>query len=772
MTIAVSTAAPAATPAHFDIPAGPLQRSILAFANQSGASVGAVDLPPGVAGRAVRGTLTPERALHRMLLGTGLSVERIDERTFRIYRGASPVAAPRPAAPVLDDDVASGEEIVVAASKRETRIGDYAGAVSILDGRSSLLARTAARGTEALVDSIASLSSTNLGPGRNKLIIRGIADSSFTGPSQATVGQYLGDVRLNYNAPDPDLSLYDIAHVEVLEGPQGTLYGSGSLGGILRLVPNAPQMNEWAGSAAAGYLVTTGGAPGTEVSAMLNAPLACDRLALRVVGYRSLAGGYIEDIRRHLNNVNRSLTTGGRLSLRATLGDGWTVDLGGLAQNIASADGQYAERGLPPYTRASAIAQPFDNDYRLGYLTVSRDRDGYKLVSATGLIGHDVEEQFDATGFPSSIPSAFSQHNHIVLITNETRLSHRHGDGTGWLIGASFINDSERLSRTLGPVGAPMRIAGIRNSLTGASVYGEGTFGLLPRVQITAGGRFAYTHLAGEVLDLPKGAHDESRRDEKNVRPMVAIAWRPSSRLTAYARYQEGFREGGLSVAATGSGISSQRFQGDSISTYELGLRLGDSEAGRFTAAFALVYAQWEHIQADLVDSSGLPYTANIGNGRTVGAEMKASWRPARGLSAEAGLFFNDSDLTRPGAIFAGFRHAELPDIARLGGRAALDYSTALKGGLLLSADASIRYFGHSRLGIGPGLDVLQGDYTDTQLGVRVGTDRMGVSLDAANVLNAQGNRFALGDPFGVMLGGQVTPRRPRTIRFGVDAAF
>src|SRR3546814_3098560 len=87
---------------------------------------------------------------------------------------------------------------------------------------------------------MASLSSTHLGAGRNKLFIRGIADSSFTGPTQATVGQYLGDIRLSYNAPDPDLRLYDVDNVEVLEGPQGTLYGAGSLGGIIRVVPNAP----------------------------------------------------------------------------------------------------------------------------------------------------------------------------------------------------------------------------------------------------------------------------------------------------------------------------------------------------------------------------------------------------------------------------------------------------------------------------------------------------------------------------------------------------
>jgi len=84
------------------------------------------------------------------------------------------------------------------------------------------------------------LASTNLGTGRNKIFIRGVADSSFNGPSQSIVGQYLGDVRLTFNAPDPDLELYDIARVEVLEGPQGTLYGAGSLGGVVRVCPARP----------------------------------------------------------------------------------------------------------------------------------------------------------------------------------------------------------------------------------------------------------------------------------------------------------------------------------------------------------------------------------------------------------------------------------------------------------------------------------------------------------------------------------------------------
>ena len=768
VTMLLATGASAGPGRAFDIPSGPLRQSIVAFAEQSATTVGAVGALGDVAGHAVRGRMRPERALRRLLAGTGLAFERIDAQTFRIFRRPTPAAASGShiaVAPVVPS------EIVVTASKRETRIGDYAGAVSILEPSKSALARSGAQGTDLLVDNIASLSSTNLGPGRNKLIIRGVADSSFNGPSQAIVGQYLDDVRLNYNAPDPNLNLYDMGRIEVLEGPQGTLYGAGSLGGIVRLIPNAPAVDGWSASAATGYVATAGGSPGSDVSAMANVPLRVGRAALRLVGYRSVSGGYIDDIGRARRNVNRSVTSGGRAALRIKLGDSWTVDMGGLVQNIDSSDGQYAERGLPPYTRSSTIAQPFDNDYALGQITVSRRWAGLQLVSATGIVGHDVHQRFDATLDPAS-PRAFDQNNHILLLTNETRLSHRATDGSGWLVGTSFISNSERLTRTLGAPGAAARIAGVRNSLTGAALYGEATFGVSSRLQITAGGRLAYAHLAGELRDFPNRGRSEPSRTETSILPALAAAWRPGGRLTVYARYQEGYRGGGLSVAAASSAIVSVRFKGDSIATFETGVRLGEPAVDRFSGAIGLIYAHWEHIQADLVDSTGLPYTANIGDGRTMGFEAKAAWRIAPDLAVEGGLFLNDSELRRPDAALAGFRGAELPDVARIGGRAALRYTTSLQGTIGLSIDASLRYFGHSRLGIGPGLDIVQGDYTDTFLGARVGCERFGLSLDVSNLLNARGNRFALGNPFGVMQGRQITPRRPRSLRLGVDGHF
>src|SRR5690606_7976600 len=238
----------AATPAAaqdvaFDIRAGRLSDALVSLGAQAGITIGASD--PNLAqvrSRRVRGKMTIREALARLLAGTGCRVAFVAPGTVRVTRigtaGASPRPVDRPAPPAPPPPPET--TIVVTGSKQQTPLENFAGTVRMVDVGATDAARFGSRGTEALVARLPMLSSTNLGTGRNKVFIRGIADSSFNGPSQALVGQYLGDVRLSYNAPDPDLQLYDLQRVEVLEGPQGTLYGAGSLGGILRLVPNSP----------------------------------------------------------------------------------------------------------------------------------------------------------------------------------------------------------------------------------------------------------------------------------------------------------------------------------------------------------------------------------------------------------------------------------------------------------------------------------------------------------------------------------------------------
>jgi outer membrane receptor protein involved in Fe transport len=755
----------ATTPANggtrpVDVPAGTLAEAIVALGSQTDASIGISD--PGLATvrvPSVRGRLSAERALRRLLQGTDARLVRVDERTFRIARRRRPPLRAGPS----EDAPGRGDDIVVTAGRRPIGLRDYPGGIVASDA-ASLRPGEAARGTDALVAREPILASTHLGPGRNKLFIRGIADSSFNGPTQSTVGEYLGEVRLNYSAPDPDLALYDVARVEVLEGPQGTLYGAGSLGGIMRLVPVEPDLSRLAGALTAGGALVAGGASEHDASAVANVPLATDRLGLRAVAYENVEGGYIDDAQRGLGNVNRTEIYGGRATLRFQPGPSWTFDLGGVIQNISSRDGAYAERGLPPLERRSVIAQPFDNDYSLGSVVVRHRAGRVALVSATSAVFHDVGSTYDASPSPAA-PARYSEDDGITLLGNETRASLQNGDGSGWVIGTQLLHNRSRIRRTLGALGSEPAIAGTLNTVDEAAIYGEGTIRLGPRLLGTLGGRLAYDHLVGQVID-EAGKQPEIRRREISALPSVGILLRVNPVLNAYARYQKGYRPGGLSVQAG----RTERFEADGVSTWEAGIRYG-SERGPVDATLAASYARWSDIQADLVDVQGLPFTANIGSGHVLALEARGRWRPSDALSIQASALASDSSLARPAAAFAGEEDATLPNIAdvvaRIQGR--LEVPTPA---LPVAFTASAGYVGRSRLGVGPGLDIDQGRYLDLAAGVEAPLGPLTVTLDATNLANARRNVFAFGNPFGVRRGDQVTPLRPRTLRLGFSAAF
>jgi outer membrane receptor protein involved in Fe transport len=771
----------AAETVRFNIPAGRLSDALIAFGEQARITIGTSDPAlAGIGSRPLHGRIPVRVALGRLLAGTGYSFVVVNARAVRIIRAAPPPRPrpppPRPAPPPRSAAAPSpgqpSPEIIVTASKQGVALDRFGGTVHLIDLRSEDVGRFGARGSEAVLNRLPMLASTSLGPGRNKIYIRGVADSSFNGPSQSIVGQYLGDVRLTFNAPDPDLHLYDVRRVELLEGPQGTLYGTGSLGGILRLVPNPPDLSDRAATVSAGVLTTHHGDPGGDASAMVNLPIVPGRLAFRAVGYGSVDGGYIDDVGRGLHDVNRTSTYGGRATLLWAPGGGWQLELGGLAQYIAGRDGQYAMRGLPPLSRRSNLAQPFDNDYQLGQFTVRKRWSAVELVSATGIVRHALETRFDATGFPGTAGTQLYIENvGITLISNETRLSQPNSRGEGWVVGWSLLHDISRITRRLGPPAATLPIAGIRNDVSEAALFGQYSHPLTSGLVATIGGRVTYSRTVGMPLDAPDNT-DEPKRTDVRISPTAALTWRLGRRLLLYGRFQQGFRAGGLAVSATGSATSAQRFESDSLTSYEAGLRFGRPDTDPLSFNAAISYARWADIQADLIDTRGLPFTTNLGDGRIYGLEFEASWRVTPTLSFDAAAFLNDSALSSPNPAFAAADERALPNIARAGARAAGHFRTALSPGLTLALDGSVRYVGESHLGIGAPIDVDQGRFVDGRIGARLDFGRFGLSLDVDNVADARGNRFSFGNPFSVASRLQTTPLRPRTLRIGFDARF
>ncbi len=254
--------------------------------------------------------------------------------------------------------------------------------------------------------------------------------------------------------------------------------------------------------------------------------------------------------------------------------------------------------------------------------------------------------------------------------------------------------------------------------------------------------------------------------------PSFSLSYRAHDDATVYLRYQEGFRPGGLTI----DNDFVRRFRNDRIASAEFGLRKGQPGRSPYDIAISVSYTDWRDIQADYLDLAGLPTTANVGDGRILTLTVAGGVRPVAGLRLDAGLVVNRSRISQPNLYTALIRDAlvpitEVPNVAKVAARLGADYRTAIGHGLDLRALGWLRYVGQSRLGVGPELGDLQGDYLESGATVRIGTDALGGTVSITNIPDTAGNRFSLGTPFAVGRQ-QITPLRPLTVRIGIDARF
>ena len=750
-------------------------------------------------------------ALSRLARSSGLQVRKVGANSYVLVAAAMPrkVARPRPApklvhlaAQPLPEPAPEPQDIVVTASKRDTLSQRFAGQWSRIDGEE--FAPLGVPGSEAIESRSVGFSSTHLGAGRNKLFIRGIADSSFSGPTQSPVGQYFGDMRTGYSGPDPDLKLVDMQSVEILEGPQGTLYGSGALGGIVLLKPNMPDLGEFTGTAAIGGSVTWHGDLGYDASAVINAPFG-DNVALRGVAYHAREGGYIDNVATGEKDINDIGVTGGRATLTAELAPGWSVDLAGIAQRIDGDDSQYADDEASGLTRDSLVDQPFSSDFTLASLVVRKDGGAIRFRSTTGASWQDVDENFDASA--AGQIRQLGQHSKARALSNETRVWRPMADGYSWLVGFSSIVHRYKVRRDLTleptsgnassrdaamsppttsapsprPLGAETTVdlAGVENRVRETTLYAEVGAELTPMIEASIGGRYTISKLSGEgehltPLAWAKLDEEDSKRTERRFLPSAALLARPIDGLTLYARYQQGFRPGGLSIAAD----TVRLYRNDRLGTAELGFRYGQPGRDRFDLQGSATRSVWKDIQADFLDPSGLPVTDNIGDGRVWTVTVNGGVRVTPGLRFEAGLAWNDGKITKPTDLFRvlmvggdGEGSMEIPNIARVVARGAVEWDYDLGGDWKLETNAYARYVGRSRLGVGQHLGEQQGQYVDSGLILRASDKRRAFSLTVTNLTDEVGNRFAFGAPIATGAD-QLTPLRPRTIRLGFEQSF
>ncbi|WP_336952163.1 MULTISPECIES: TonB-dependent receptor [Sphingobium] len=746
---------------QISIDAAPLPAALAELSRQTGIAVGFEGRLPDIRSRPVSGRLTARQALAKLLEGTGLTAQRLSPTTFRLVR-AERAPLPRPAdrpSPQPGGRV----DIIVTGTKRAEHLSSLPISVAIADGPGER-SGTLLPGTADIARQLDGLTLTNLGPGRNRQFIRGVADSPFNGNSQSTVAILVNDARATYNAPDPDLRLVDVERVELLKGPQGSLYGTGTLGGVFHIVTRPPDAGRFAAMVGAGGSFATHGDVGGAAEAMVNLPLVAGRLALRGVAYAAREPGWIDTAGR--GDSNRGQVRGLRLALRALPGD-WTVDVNGILQLQDVADSQYvyARHRL---VRPSQPAEPHDNDFAMASLRIAGKLGDADLVYAGNWVDHDVSSTLDASALSASAfgvpaPALYVEQRRNRLFDQELRLSRSDGDGLSWLAGLSFMDVRNHLLGTVRGAAGDMTVAtGIQGVLE-LSAFGDVSVPLSRTLSLNVGGRLF--HSRTEEERGAKRARVEVSVSRSGFTPSFAFSWQAGGGDFLYLRYAGALRPGGLSQTGTGS---AERFESDELQTFEAGWRHGAS--ARLTINADAFLTTWSHLQSDYLLSNGLIGTRNVGDARIHGAEASVDWTPGRGWALTAGVVVQSALLTRE-SDGSRIEDRHLPVIPRWTARWGLRRSFDL-GGWSGSAGVRVNYLGRSRLSFDPGLDRKMGDYALADADLLLNKGGWGIRMAGSNLFDCRADSFAFGNPFSLGEGPQYTPLRPRQWTVGFTRSW
>ncbi|MDB5701823.1 MAG: TonB-dependent receptor, partial [Sphingomonadales bacterium] len=418
------------------------------------------------------------------------------------------------------------------------------------------------------------------------------------------------------------------------------------------------------------------------------------------------------------------------------------------------------------------IAQPFDNDFRLGYVTLTHAVGSVSLTSTTSIVRHDITTTFDATpNNPATPASRYDEQSHITLIAHETRVS-ANTKSLAWVAGLAGLYDRNRFTTAIGIPSGLMVGNGVENQIEQVSIFGQATYCPNCKFEFSAGARAEVTRSEGALLQRAQGDVTEPSRVDVRLSPSLGVGWHAGDRLLVFGRFQQGARSGGLAVSALDNRTTSHRFQADTLWAVELGFRAGSRETTRAWLNGTLSYAHWTNIQADLIDKAGLIYTTNLGDGYVLGLEAQGGISPLPRLVIDGALFVNSSALSDPVPAFNTSRDRDLPDVAATGARLSAAYSLPLSSTHAVNVIGTIRYVGPSKLGIGTPFALSQGRYLTSSVAVIYVLDKTEISLGIDNLGDVRGNRFSFGNPFGFASGDQRTPLRPRSFRVAVSRSF
>ncbi|MDB5429058.1 MAG: TonB-dependent receptor [Caulobacter sp.] len=703
------------------------------------------------------------------------------------------------------------DEVIVTATRRAERIHDVPGAVSAVSGQMLQDLRANSLADFAAFTPGVSFQATS--PSTNKVVIRGITTGNQL---NSAIGLYLDDVAVGSSTPFGsgaqaiNIGLFDLQRVEVLSGPQGTLFGANALGGTLRYITETPALTEVSGQVEVEGNDLAHGEPGGALRASFNAPLG-DKAALRVVGIVQDDSGFVDDPSHGRHNLGDAHTLHGRASLLLEVSPDVSVQLNAFA--LSTRSNGYAVSMRDPVTHAPtggdydqsfASAQPSDADLYMGSGVIRWNLDWANLTAITAYQStqnhsvSDLSTAYSAILGPILGPAGVNPYVLVVdtaskRFTQEVRLASPDNRAFEWVAGAFYSNEETTQTDVIGNnadpngllLGLPIGRFDLPSTAKDFALFGNVTVRISPAVDVTLGARqtwndqvFASSGL-GFVVNPPapttaivgRGTSKESVQTY-----LFNLRYRPTDATMVYARIASGYRPGGPNLQTGGAGSGNLSFAADKLWNYEIGLK--QTLGGRGFLNLSAYHIDWTNIQ-QVRNIGGVNQLVNAGDARVDGAEASLSYRLLARLSLLATASYTNARLTTAAPLLGlSQAGARLPLSPRFSWALAANYSFDLTPSVHGALNVAVRQVGERNSGY-PGstvsLNYELGGYTVVDATMSLTTETgWQVSPYIKNLFDVRGevsattatNQFVPGAPV------PVTLTQPRTIGLSVGRRF
>lgn len=545
---------------------------------------------------------------------------------------------------------ASPNVIVVTAQKREQVLIDVPISITAISG--DTLERRGASTIEDLQYAVPGVSITQFSPGQQRVQMRGV--SVFSG--LPTVGVYLDEMPLNLesNQTGQDVRLLDIKRLEVLRGPQGTLYGQGAVGGSIRYITNDVDLDGFSASASGEVAAIDGGGTNWRGDAVVNIPLSEDRVGLRLAGSYQRFGGWVDNPLLGDKNVNSGDSYALRAKLRFDISDAFRVVLTGQHQDLELGANNLSDAAQQVF---DTVPTPFTSRATLLNGLATYDFGGVTLLSSSSYIKRKDSLTYDLTPTlvpfiplltgspaPAGTTVATTQPRTSEVFTQEVRLSSNGAGPFVWTLGG-FFRDSKSRTNSTSVVNPDILPPGL--VLFGASgtspedsrswaVFGEGSYDLTDTLTALVGLRYFEDRRIQDATSTLFGATaiDKQQATFTALSPRFNLSWQPSDQVNIYANVGKGFRSGGFNLTSSGGGATVPgSFSPDVLWTYEVGAKF-ESDDRRFSGDLAIYRNVWNDVQV-VTNVANLPtnFTTNSGKITGWGVDGSLSFVPLPGLT-------------------------------------------------------------------------------------------------------------------------------------------